>query len=93
MLAGGKEMQQAMSEQDEMCDQLLRDLTTVAQLSQIAPTLQEANLSHGLYRIRKGTTNPILRETASLRAVAEKLTQDLWKINFDFEEEVKIIDE
>jgi secreted Zn-dependent insulinase-like peptidase len=78
---------------DEVCNQLLRELITFARLSNIAPTLIEADLSYEVYKIKKGASSNFLRENANLRMAAEKLVEDILEINSHFKEEMKVIEE
>jgi Mn-dependent DtxR family transcriptional regulator len=78
---------------DEICNQLLRELVTFAQLSNIAPKLMEADLSHEVYKIKKGVSANFLRENANLRMVAGKLTEDILEINSQFIEEIRGIED
>ena len=78
---------------DEACNQLLSELITYAKLTNFAPTLQEANISHELYKTKKGISTNFLRETSSLRMTVEKLTEDILEINSNFKEEMQTIEE
>jgi hypothetical protein len=78
---------------DEACNQLLSELITYAKLTNFAPTLQEANISHELYKTKKGTSTNFLRETSSLGMTVEKLTEDILEINSNFKEEMQTIEE
>jgi DNA-binding MarR family transcriptional regulator len=74
---------------DEISNQLLQELITSAQLSNIAPMMKEADLSHETYKVRKGVKGSFLRENANLKMAAEKLMEDIVEINSQFEEEMK----
>ena len=74
---------------DEICNQLLQELVTFAQLSNIAPMMKEADLSHETYKVRKGVKGSFLRENANLKIAAEKLMEGIVEINSQFEEEMK----
>lgn len=78
---------------DETCGKLLQELITVAQLSDMAPTIKEADVSYGAYKIKKGVRGDILRENANLRMAAEKLKEDIMEINSEFKEEVRSIED
>jgi hypothetical protein len=79
-------------EGDEICHQLLRELITFAHLSDIAPSLKEADLSHEVFKIKKGTMG-ILRENANLKMAADKITEDFLELNSQFKEEIKGIED
>lgn len=80
------------SEGDEICHQLLRELIAFAQLSDIAPSLKEADLSHEVYRIKKGTMG-ILNKNANLKMAANKISEDFLALNFQFKDEIKGIED
>ena len=78
---------------DEICSQLLRELVTFAQLSDIAPKLLEANLSYEVYKVPKGVRSTFLKENANINMVAERLTADILEINSHFKDEIEAIDD
>jgi hypothetical protein len=59
----------------------------------MAPTIKEADLSYGAFKIKKGVRGDILRENANLRMAAEKLKEDIAEINSEFEEEVRNLED
>jgi hypothetical protein len=71
---------------DDTCNKLLQELVTVAKLSDMAPTIKEADLSYGVYKIKKGIRVDFLRENVNLRMAAEKLKENITKINYEFRE-------
>ena len=78
---------------DETCSKLLQELITVAQLSDMAPIIKEADLSYGAFKTKKGVMDEILQENANLRMAAEKLKENIAEINSEFKEEVRIIED
>lgn len=72
---------------------LLQELITVTQLSDMAPTIKEADLSYGAFKTKKGVMGKILQENANLRMAAEKLKENITEINSEFKEEVRNIED
>lgn len=78
---------------DETCSKLLQELVTVAQLSDMAPAIKEADLSYGAYKVKKGARSAMLRENSNLKMAAEKLKADIAEINSEFKEAVRNIED
>jgi len=90
---GGDTLITTTSKGDELCKGLLPDLISYATLSEMAPVLKGPEMAGDVLRIKKGISQRFIKENANIMMVAGRLIDNISKINFEFKDELKNIED